>query len=247
MPKVSVIIPVHNGRAYLQSCISSITAQDVPCEIIIIDDASNDGIYDDVQTLEAELKNKPDTELIYLRNETSLGAAETRNKGILTAKCEYIAFLDIDDTWEEGKLKRQIEMLDSGLQFTYTGRRNISKNGEKIITCQERVSYDEILRYNPITTSSVVMEAGLAKSHLMSHSELCEDYLTWIQILSDIPYAYGINEPLVRYMIHEGSESNNKFKHALRRYKTYKAAGIGFFKRVFYSIYYIIIALLKRA
>ena len=69
----------------------------------------------------------------------------------------------------------------------------------------------------------------------------------WIQILKEIPCAIGILEPLTNYFIREDSLSSNKFKHAIKRYNTYKMAEISFFKRIYYSIIYILLNILKRA
>ena len=42
--KVSVVIPNYNGMAYLEKCVDSLMRQTVRAfEIIIVDDASNDG------------------------------------------------------------------------------------------------------------------------------------------------------------------------------------------------------------
>lgn len=40
-----------------------------------------------------------------------MGAARSRNYGVEEAKGRWIAFLDADDWWEEGKLIKQLEML----------------------------------------------------------------------------------------------------------------------------------------
>ena len=76
--------------------------RDVPLELIIIDDGSVDG------TREALIpwENRPD--FVYIKNERNLGAAGSRNRGVSVAKGRYVAFLDADDWWEEGKLAAQL-------------------------------------------------------------------------------------------------------------------------------------------
>ncbi len=54
-PFVSVIMPVYNGSAYIAKAIESALLQEVPLEIIVIDDGSTD-------SLEDVLKKYADTE-----------------------------------------------------------------------------------------------------------------------------------------------------------------------------------------
>lgn len=42
-PLVSVIIPVYNGEKYISQAVESVYRQEVPLELIVIDDGSTDG------------------------------------------------------------------------------------------------------------------------------------------------------------------------------------------------------------
>jgi teichuronic acid biosynthesis glycosyltransferase TuaG len=234
--KISVIIPVYNGAEYIEQCLNSIKNQNCNTEIIIINDASTDNL----EIVLENIKKKLSIDFIYIKNEHRLGTADTRNKGIERASGDYIAFLDADDWWEDNKLKKQLELIKNGAYFIYTGRKNIytNTNEEKIINVPKKANLIDILKNNPITCSSVLVRSDIIKSHLMEHPELCEDYYTWIKILKDYEYADGINEPLVNYRVRVNSESSNKIKHAIKRYKTYKCAKIPLHKRIYYSIYY---------
>ena len=79
-PQISVIMPVYNGEKYIARAVQSVYAQDVPLELIIIDDGSVDG------TREALIpwENRPD--FVYIKNERNLGAAGSRNRGVSVAK-----------------------------------------------------------------------------------------------------------------------------------------------------------------
>lgn len=242
-PLVSVVIPVYNGRQYLEQCIASVVNQCCNTEIIVIDDASKDSIDDLIQ----DIQNRYSISIVYIKNEYNIGVAETRNKGIMKARGEYVAFLDVDDWWEPNKLKAQLKLAEEGKLFTFTSRRNIYEgtNVENIVEVPEKVNGKELLKDNVISCSSVVIKKDLIQKHLMMHSNICEDYYTWLNVLKEEDYAYGINEPLLNYRVHKNSNSSNKLKHALMRYNTYKAVGIDFFSRLYYSISYIFVGIAK--
>ena len=44
-PLVSVIIPVYNGEKYISQAVESVYRQEVPLELIVIDDGSTDGTW----------------------------------------------------------------------------------------------------------------------------------------------------------------------------------------------------------
>jgi len=109
---VSVVIPVHNGAAFIREAIESVRAQDYPrLEIIVVNDASEDETESIVRALPFDL--------CYYDFRTNLGPAEARNRGIREAAGDFIAFLDADDLWPEGKLRRSVSVLcaDAALEF----------------------------------------------------------------------------------------------------------------------------------
>ena len=92
-PRVSVVIPVHNYGRYLRESIDSVLAQTrydrYDVEIIVVDDASTDDSL--------AIARRYRQQVTVLHNETNLGVAETRNRGIRQARGEFIVCLDADD------------------------------------------------------------------------------------------------------------------------------------------------------
>ena len=66
-----------------------------------------------------------------------------------------------------------------------------------------------------------------------------EDFAVWLKILDEIPYAYGIDEPLLQYRISENSKSGNKLKSALMNWNTYRYVGLNYVRSLFYMWCYI--------
>lgn len=88
----SVIIPTHNRCSFLQKAIDSVLAQTVQAEIIVVDDASTDNTPEIMCELTAKYGN-----VVYLRNDRSLFAHRSRQRGYLKATGNYIVFMDDDD------------------------------------------------------------------------------------------------------------------------------------------------------
>lgn len=52
-----------------------------------------------------------DPRVRYLKNDTNLGAARSRERGVQLAQGEYVAFLDSDDYWTPDKLRKQLACI----------------------------------------------------------------------------------------------------------------------------------------
>lgn len=89
---VSIIMPVYNSEAYLQSCIDSILGQDFDSfELLLIDDGSTDKspeICDEIARQDIRVR---------VFHKANGGICEARNYGLKRAEGEYIAFSDHDD------------------------------------------------------------------------------------------------------------------------------------------------------
>ena len=103
---VSVIIPAYNRRHTLKRCIDSVLNQTYRnFEIIIVDDCSTDGT---MEFIEDEYGMVTEINIVYVRNDSNLGASASRNVGVSYASGEYIAFQDSDDEWYQDKLEKQM-------------------------------------------------------------------------------------------------------------------------------------------
>lgn len=89
---ISVVIPLYNGRLYIERSIHSVLSQTLlPSEIIVIDDGSTDNGPDMVEQMSHPM--------IRLVRQANAGVSAARNRGISEARSEYVAFLDADDEW----------------------------------------------------------------------------------------------------------------------------------------------------
>lgn len=235
-PQVSVIIPAYNCTGLICRAIDSALAQEVSLEVIVVDDCSSD----DLDAVMEAYKDSP--VFSYVKNEQNLGASGSRNRGISMAKGEYVAFLDADDYWEKGKLRKQLEKLKAtGYVLCSTARELMTPDGKltgQVIPVKEEITYRELLRHNSINCSSVVMKTEVAKEFPMGHEDSHEDYIMWLQILQKYKKACGINEPLLKYRLSNQGKSGNKLKSAGMTFKVYRYMGFSLLQSTGYFLSY---------
>lgn len=110
-PLVSVVIPTYNRVEQTIAAIESVLAQTYSnFEIIVVDDGSTDGSS---QALQQFIKQRTNgcRQMLFV-SQPNRGASVARNTGISTARGEYIAFLDSDDSWIPEKLEWQVRALE---------------------------------------------------------------------------------------------------------------------------------------
>lgn len=235
-PVVSVIIPAYHCERYLAGAVESALRQEVPLEVIIINDASDDGTE---KAVEPYLTNPA---VRYFVNERNLGVAATRNRGVSLAAGKYVAFLDADDWWAEGKLKKQLALLErEQVVLCSTGRELMDENGMslgKVIPVKEQISYQSLLRHNCINCSSVVLLREVAAKFPMEHEDSHEDYITWLKILQKYRRACAVNEPLLKYRLSQKGKSGSKLKSAGMTFKVYRYMGFDMLRSILYFCSY---------
>ena len=224
-PLISVIMPAYNCGATIAEAIDSALAQDVPLEVIVVNDCSPE----DLDGVMAAYENTPAVR--YVKNEKNMGAAQSRNRGVRLAQGEYVAFLDSDDAWEKGKLTKQLAALKkSGAVLCCTARQLLTADGAptgRVLPVKEEIPYRELLKHNSITCSSVVLRRDVAREFPMDHEDSHEDYIMWLRITEKYGSACGVNEPLVQYRLSNTGKSGSKLKSAKMTFKVYRYMGFG--------------------
>jgi teichuronic acid biosynthesis glycosyltransferase TuaG len=226
--EVSVVMPVYNCEAYIRQAVRSVLEQEVPLELIVIDDGSKDGTAEIMQDFLV------DDRVIYLKNETNMGVAATRNRGVREAKGSYVAFLDADDYWRPNKLARQLALIkEKQVVLCATGRELVDREGNplnKVIPVKEEIVYKDMLKQNWINNSSILVKRDVLLEFPMEADEIHEDYLLWLKVLRKYGRACAINEPLLVYRWDTDSKSGNKLKSAKMTYLTYRKLGMNRFQ-----------------
>jgi glycosyltransferase involved in cell wall biosynthesis len=111
-PRVTVLLAVYNGDAYLREGVDSVLGQTFEdFELLIVDDASTDGAV-------ASLPHDP--RIRVLRNEQNIGQIPSMNRGLREARGDYVARLDHDDVCLPRRLERQVALLDARPEVALT-------------------------------------------------------------------------------------------------------------------------------
>lgn len=130
--KLSIIIPVYKVEEYVENCLKSIVAQDIPTddyEIIVINDGSPDKSKEIILNFQ---KNQPN--LIFIDQENQ-GVSVARNRGLEIAKGKYIVFIDPDDTIVENSLPKIIERaFKDDIDMMYLSMNSYDERGNFIST-----------------------------------------------------------------------------------------------------------------
>ena len=117
---LSIVIPVYNTQKYLEACIRSCLAQDIPAtdyEIICVNDGSTDNCAQILAMFEREHAN------LRVITQQNRGISWARNAGLDAARGDYIWFVDSDDfIWKNclGTLRRDVSASNADkLVFDY--------------------------------------------------------------------------------------------------------------------------------
>ena len=124
---ISVVIPVFNRSNLIVSAMDSVVSQTYrPIELVVVDDGSTDDTLTVLDQWQRSLVKGSGIQIKVVRQKNS-GANAARNKGIVEASGEYIAFLDSDDCWLVDKLSRQWAIFDDVANpgGVYCGLRNV--------------------------------------------------------------------------------------------------------------------------
>ncbi len=109
--KVSVIIPVYNAASLVTEAVESALAQPETGQVILVDDGSQDCSLAVCRGLAGRHDR---IDLLRHPGGGNHGAAASRNLGIRSARCEYIAFLDADDYYLPGRFRAARQAFESG-------------------------------------------------------------------------------------------------------------------------------------
>lgn len=213
-PKVSVLLPVHNGSEHLRAAVESVLEQTFSdFELLIVDDCSSD---DSVSIVEGY----PDPRIRLVRNERNLGQVETLNRGLAAARGQYVARMDQDDVCLPARFERQVALLDAEPQVGVVASWMdfVDPSGRVLWKLRDVVDdycafvYLILVNRLPLAHPTVMFRRRLVLE-LGGYDpsvHLAEDQDLWRRIALAHQEARVVKEVLFRYRVHEGQQSQQR-------------------------------------
>ena len=136
--RLSIIIPAFNCREYLDEGLQSILCQ-LPsdCELIVVDDGSDDGTKELLAGYEGAQDN------VHVLYREHGGASAARNAGLDAAAGEYVTFMDCDDCMRDGFLRDSLPLLEEGTDLYIFGIERVLLSGmRELWTVRDKVYPD---------------------------------------------------------------------------------------------------------
>lgn len=190
---ISIIIPCFNSQNSIATTLSSIVNQTYKeYEIILVDDGSRDNTKEVAEKILKE--NSITYKYIY---QTNSGPSSARNKAVLNASGEYIAFLDADDAWHPQKLELMMQCFEKEeidiLGHSYSLVHNFEQKYTQ--TDLHKISFFHLLFKNFAVTPSVMMKRAIFEP-FDERMKYAEDHELWLRI-SNTHTLYFLDAPLV--------------------------------------------------
>tara|TARA_A100001011_G_C14320535_1_gene850375 strand:- start:6364 stop:7170 length:807 start_codon:yes stop_codon:yes gene_type:complete len=237
MPKVSVIMSVFNGGAYLEKSINSILNQTFEdFEFIIVNDGSTD------RSLEV-MKNYNDPRLVII-DQRNKGLTKSLNIAISHSRSQYLARIDADDVALPKRLELQYNYLqkNKGIIVLGTRGRIIYANFEKISPFLNKDEIKRAIRYkNPLIHSSVMIRKKPFSTigYYNEKYSTSQDFNAWKRLIK-LGSIQMLNQVLVeRYVLNTSVSRRMPLIQAMNSFKI-RREGINFFQNSLIFMYQLI-------
>jgi glycosyltransferase involved in cell wall biosynthesis len=210
-PLVSVCIITYNQKKFLRECIESVLAQDYPnIEIIVGDDASTDGTQEMLREFETTYPDK----FVLRLAKINMGITCNSNAVFFSCSGKYVAMLGGDDLMLPGRITKQVNFLETDLNYTLCGTytKLINAEGKEI-----GVTKDYRGKKNPTYTLYDQIESGNSLVPVVSYmfrrsAAPAEGFDNRLPVASDALFInhvaskggiFILREVLTAYRVHE--------------------------------------------
>lgn len=229
--QVSVIIPVYNAAGTVAQAAASALEQPETGQVILIEDGSTD---DSLAVCQNLASRHPKVVVLRHPDGKNHGIAASRNLGIRSAGCLYIAFLDADDFYLPGRFRtaRRIMAADPHVDGVYDAVGTLYENEQCAQWYREQQSPDLLTVRKPTDPaelfSTLLSDDGgffltdglVVRSRIFERTGLfdtalpiCEDTALWLKMAAlGRLESGGLTEPVAMHRVH-GSNITYQNRH----------------------------------
>ncbi|MCK4305695.1 MAG: glycosyltransferase family 2 protein [Candidatus Eisenbacteria sp.] len=225
MARVTVIVPTHNKKEPVAEALRSVLSQTFrDFEIVVSDDGSTDGTPLHLLRM---LGAQPDAlEILSRMSPTSIkpfshafsqngvtvqyhygsnrGLSAARNRGIRSARGDYIAFIEAEDEWQREHLEVQMAFLEShpdarlcrvAERYVKDGKPRKNRN----TSTASGWIFEAALEASPMSTSALLAHRSCFASCGAFDENLpaCDEYDLWLRFAARYPIYYIPDGPIV--------------------------------------------------
>jgi glycosyltransferase involved in cell wall biosynthesis len=215
---ISIIMPCFQQVSFVETAVRSVLDQaDDSVELIVMDPGSSDGTREKLRGLTAEYGDN-----LILVLEADEGQSDAINKGMSLARGEVLAWLNSDDCFRPGTLKKVSDALlgKSGPAWLYGTAGNIDENGQPVYTLitwykrvrSKRFTRLKLLRENFIPQMSTFWNRKMwdVAGGVDVNKHLDMDYDLWLRF-SRHADPIVIDEELADFRIHSEAKGSTTY------------------------------------
>jgi glycosyltransferase involved in cell wall biosynthesis len=180
----SPVTPSYQQARFIEKTLKSVITQDYPyLEYLVIDGGSTDGTLD---ILQGYANSYPDR--VKCVSEPDRGQTDALNKGFRCAKGQILGWLNSDDVYEEGAVRRSVEAFQESpsAAFVYGRAEYLGARDEKLGTYPTLAPFDwDRLAHNCYICQPAAFirrQAAEEIGFLNQHLQWCMDYDLWIRL-----------------------------------------------------------------
>ena len=212
MTLVTIFILSYNNNRFVHQTIASALRQTMKdFDIIVIDDCSQDGSYEEIYS-----KYNNNDRIAILKNEYNSGINFSINRVIKASKAKYLVFMGSDDIMEDNHLEVTVKYLEKNKELgaVYCNHRAIDENNNEIgRSSMPQMNRFEVLKRmflhgNPLSSPGMIIRKSVMDEIYPLPISICNYQDMVMHVLIAKKYEILVlKEALIRYRKHANNIS----------------------------------------
>jgi glycosyltransferase involved in cell wall biosynthesis len=206
-PRVAVVIPCFNDRAFLPEAIASAQA-DEPIELVVVDDGSTDPAT--IALLE-QLSSE-DVRVIHQHNS---GPSAARMRGVRASRAPYVLPLDSDDLLGRGSIRALANALDAQpeVDVAWGNLELFTEDGRRVFGRGPRTLDPWLVTYvNEYPLAAMFRRATLLEAGGYQLREGYEDWDLWMALAERGARGTWVDRLVERHRVHGSRRWSQDFR-----------------------------------